>query len=272
MKHKSDYVHGYSDGEAGRLLDQANAVRDFLHYDTIFPEGSHILEAGCGVGAQTVTLSKQNPNTLITSIDISEESLEKARELAGKAGLTNVQFRQADIFALPFPEARFDHIFVCYVLEHLKEPVAALKALARVLKPNGSITVIEGDHGSCYFHPETPEAVLAWNCLIRVQADLGGDSLIGRRLYPVLCGAGFQAVHVSPRMIYIDQSKPRLMDAFTIKTITAMVEGVKEMALASRLLDESTWAKGIEDLRRIAKSPEGTFCYTFFKAVGTRAA
>ena len=67
---------------------------------------------------------------------------------------------------LPFEKEIFDHIFVCFVLEHLVDPSMALKELKKYLKWGGSITVIEGDHGSCYFHPESEESINAWRCLI----------------------------------------------------------------------------------------------------------
>jgi ubiquinone/menaquinone biosynthesis C-methylase UbiE len=104
------YVHGYSDREALRLNDQASTLRDLLHGDTHFPEGSTVLEAGCGVGAQTAILVANSPGARITSIDISRESLLQAA--AGVRG-ANVTFRQADIFNLPFAPASFDHVFVC---------------------------------------------------------------------------------------------------------------------------------------------------------------
>ena len=77
----------------------------------------------------------------------------------------------------PFEEEAFDHVFVCFVLEHLQDPVGALSCLKKVLKRNGSITAIEGDHGSWYCYPESPEARRTVQCLIEEQADLGGDSL-----------------------------------------------------------------------------------------------
>ena len=264
------YVHGYSEREAERLHDQAHSVRELLHYDTIYPAGSKVLEAGCGVGAQTVTLAGSSPDTQFVSIDISADSLEKARALLEGERLSNVQFHRADIFDLPFEEETFDHVFVCYVLEHLRHPVGALAALRKVLKKEGSITVIEGDHGSCYFHPETDEAIRAWNCLIRVQERLGGNSLIGRQVFPLLKEAGFRDVHVSPRMVYIDQSMPELMDGFVKKTIIPMVEGVKEQAVEMQMMDETSWKKGNRDLHEVAKRGNGTFCYTFFKAIGIK--
>ncbi len=266
----NNYVHGYSERETERLYDQANSVRELLHHDTEYPTGCRVLEAGCGVGAQTVTLASNSPNAQFVSVDICLESLEKARALADSNGLSNVQFQLADIFALPFEEENFDHVFVCHVLEHLQDPVRALLALRNVLKKGGSITVIEGDHGSCYFHPESDEALRAWNCLIQVQARLGGHSLIGRQLFPLLLQAGFRDIRASPRMVYIDQSKPELMDNFVNKTIIPMVVGVKANALEIGFTDKTSWDKGIRDLHKVAENEHGTFCYTFFKAVGVK--
>jgi SAM-dependent methyltransferase len=261
-----DYVHGYSGREAERLVDQANALTELLHHDTRYPAGARVLEAGCGVGAQTVTLAAQSPGAVIRSIDISTASLAAARERVRAAGLTNVTFEQADLYAEPFPPASFDHVFVCFVLEHLDRPGDALAALKRVLRPGGTITVIEGDHGSAYFHPRSAAAQRAIDCLIALQAQAGGDSLIGRSLYPRLVEAGFEDVRVSPRMVYVDQSRPALVEGFTRRTFAAMVEGVGERAVAEGLIDAESWARGIHDLYRAAE-PDGTFCYTFFKAV-----
>ena len=264
------YVHGYSESETERLYDQANTLKELLHHDTFYPRGSKVLEAGCGVGAQTITLAKNSPDAEFTSIDISQDSIKKARDLIEKEKISNVHFQQANIFNLPFEEESFDHVFVCFVLEHLQEPVKALKELRKVLKTGGSLTVIEGDHGSCYFHPETPEALQVWQCLIRVQAHLKANSLIGRQLYPLLNKARLKKISVSPRMVYVDSSKPELVDGFVRKTIIAMVEGVKKQALELKLVDKASWDKGIRDLYKVAESPEGTFCYTFFKGIGIK--
>jgi len=265
-----DYVHGYSQREGQRLQDQAATVRNLLHHDTAYPAGSLVLEVGCGIGAQTITLARTSPEARILSVDISAESLAQARELIGGAGLTNVEFRQADVYDLPFAPDSFDHVFVCYLLEHLPDPPAALAALKVVLKEGGSITVIEGDHGSCYWHPDTEAGRHVWQCLIDAQAALGGDSLIGRRLFPLLDGAGFRDVEVSPRMVYCDQSLPARVDGFVRNTIIAMVEGAKKHAMAMGLTDEERWAEGIRDLNAVADRRDGTFCYTFFKAVAAR--
>jgi len=261
------YVHGYDPLEALRLQDQATTLIELLHADTAYPEGHTILEAGCGVGAQTVTLARNSPGALITAIDVAETSVAEARKAVQAAGLHNVTLRRADIFDLPFAPESFDHIFLCFVLEHLARPVEALKALKGVLKVGGTITVIEGDHGSTYFYPDSEYARRAVGCQVELQARAGGNALIGRALYPLISEAGFDGVRVSPRMVYVDSSKPDLVEGFTRRTFTAMVEGVRGPSIAAGLISEADFDRGVRDLYRTA-DPDGTFCYTFFKAVG----
>ena len=260
------YVHGYHARENERLQDQASTLVDLLHADTEYPHASTVLEAGCGVGSQTVTLAQRSPGARFTSIDISAASLAEARQRVERGGLSNVEFRQADIFALPFAAASFDHVFVCFVLEHLAQPVQALEVLKGMLKPGGSITVIEGDHGSTYFYPESAAAQQAIECQVKLQQAAGGNALIGRQLYPLLTAAGFASVSVSPRMVYVDASRPHLVDGFTRRTFTAMIEGVRERALAAGLISEERFDAGIRALYRAAED-DGVFCYTFFKGV-----
>jgi SAM-dependent methyltransferase len=263
------YIHGYESREAERLRDQAATLVELLHSDTTYPSGSRVLEAGCGVGSQTITLARKSPGALITAIDISDVSLDEARRSVSSAALENVHFQQADIFALPFAPGSFDHVFVCFVLEHLQDPVRALGALESMLAPGGTITVIEGDHGSTYFSPDSAAAHAAISCQVELQRRAGGDADIGRSLYPLLRRAGYEQVRVSPRMVYVDASRPGFVDGFILKTFTAMIAGVRQAALDAGLITAAVFDQGVRDLERTAEA-DGTFCYTFFKAFGTR--
>src|SRR5688572_31061403 len=104
------YVHGYNPRENERLHDQAGTLVELLHSDTAYPPGATVLEAGCGVGAQTVTLAARSPAARFTSIDVSADSIAEAKRRVERAGRTNVEFRQADIFDLPFEGESFDHV------------------------------------------------------------------------------------------------------------------------------------------------------------------
>lgn len=263
------YVHGYNQRENMRLQDQASTLVELLHSDTSYPAGSRVLEAGCGVGAQTGILARNSPNARIISVDISETSLDQARKKVAAAGLTNVEFQKADIFYLPYAPDSFDHIFLCFVLEHLAQPVQALQTLKNHLKQGGTITVIEGDHGSAFFHPNSDAAREAIQSQVELQRRAGGNALIGRELYPLLKAGGYDHVRVSPRMVYADSSKPEMVEGFTKKTFTAMIEGVREPAIKAGIITSHIFEKGIKDLYRTAE-PDGVFCYTFFKATGEK--
>jgi len=264
------YVHGYDSKESERLLNQANSVLDLIHADTTYPACSAVLEVGCGTGAQTMTLARNSPEARVISFDVSARSLREAKLRLDSEGLANrVEFVGADLFALPFPERSFDHIFVCFVLEHLSHPIEALTSLKKLMKPRGTITVFEGDHGSTYFHPDSVEAHEAIRCLIELQRRGGGNANIGRQLYPLLQAAGFDSVRVSPRMVYVDSSRPHLVDGFTRKTFTAMIEGVRNAAISQGMIKLESFDAGIQDLYRTAEA-DGVFCYTFFKGVAKK--
>ena|SRR2546428_2172182 len=90
------YVHGYHPRENERLQDQAGTLVDLLHADTAYPAGSTVLEVGCGVGAQTVTLAQRSLDARFTSVDLSADSIAEARRRADQAGLSNVEFLQGE--------------------------------------------------------------------------------------------------------------------------------------------------------------------------------
>lgn len=258
------YVHGYSPDEVRRLGDQADTLAGLLHAGTAYPAGSRVLEVGCGVGAQTVHLVAGSPAARFTAVDISAPSLAQARAaVAAGSPRATVAWHRADLFDLPFADAGFDHLFVCFVLEHLADPVGAAAALRRVLAPGGTITVIEGDHGSAFFHPDSSFARAAIGCLVALQAAAGGNGLLGRQLQPLLAAAGYQDITVRPRTVYVDRTRPALVEGFTRNTFTAMVAGVRDDAVAAGMMGAAEFDQGIADLRR---TEGGTFHYTFAKA------
>ncbi len=264
---REEYVHGYSDREEARLGDQASTLSELLHHDTLFPAGSRVLEAGCAVGATTAIVAKKNPDVRFVSVDVDADSLSKAADRLSRENVRNVELIRADVFDLPFSERSFDFAFACFVLEHLPSPVAALAALMTYVKPGGSVTAIEGDHGSVFFHPECAEARMAIRCQKTLLAAAGGNSDIGRELFPLFSKAGLERIRVSPRMVYADPGRPGLAEGFTRNTFTAMIEGVRAEALARNLISEADFDEGIRGLLR-ASGEDGVFCYTFFKCVG----
>ena len=237
------YVHGYTERETQRLLEQALILEDLLHSDTVYKDGEKVLEAGCGVGGQTQILCRRNPGAKFTCIDISEKSLQQAEKMTRENGIRNASFQQADILSLPFKADSFNHVFVCFVLEHLKDPDFALNRLVKLLKPGGTLTVVEGDHGSGFWTPETPESRKAWGGLVRSQCELGHDPYIGRRLYPLLRRTGLKIRYVEPRWVYADQSNPELLGGVIDQIIAPMVYSAENQVMEYGLMGKLDWQK-----------------------------
>lgn len=271
------YVHGYRARENDRLRDQAARLADILHAGTVYPPGSRVLEVGCGVGAQTVELLRRSPGVRITSVDRSGASLSEAsRRVHATSGADGsaVTFVEADVDGLPHPEGplgpeRFDHVFVCFLLEHLPRPAESLERLRRMLAPGGTVTVIEGDHTTVDFHPDSAAARHAIDCQVRLQARAGGDALIGPRVQGLLADAGFGDVRSRPRTaeVQADVDGPELVQGLVRDTFTAMIAGVREPALAAGLATAEEFDAGVADLLATA-GPGGWFRYTFTKATG----
>jgi ubiquinone/menaquinone biosynthesis C-methylase UbiE len=263
----SNYIHGYTELETIRLNEQSVILEDLIHSGTKYKKDELILEAGCGVGAQSIILARRNPLSKFIGIDRSAESIETAKKNLSDAGYNNFTFLVSDIFEMNFEAESFDHIFICFVLEHLSNPLLALSLLKKILKKGGSITIIEGDHDSCIWNPYTEKSKNVWQAMIKAQQRINHDPLIGRKLYPLLTEAGFKVQMVEPRFVYADSNNIQLLDGVVNKIIVPMVKTTKNMVVGKLIKSEALWQQGINDLEKSAITPCGTFFYSWFKAL-----
>jgi ubiquinone/menaquinone biosynthesis C-methylase UbiE len=209
-----------------------------------------------------------NPDTRFVAIDNNEPAIVQTRNLIQSKGLTNVMVQYADLYNLPYETESFDHIFICLLLENLPDPAKALIKLKSSMKKGGSITVIEGDHGSTFYHPESRFADEVIRCQIELQQLSGGNALIGRHLAPLLRESGFRDIEVTPQTVYTDFTKPDLSDRFTKSTFMAMIKSIRDQSIERGLVDEETFNRGVDDLNRSAD--DGVFCYSFFKGTAIK--
>ncbi|MFJ9513605.1 methyltransferase domain-containing protein [Streptomyces sp. NPDC101754] len=236
-----------------------------VHAGTTYPAGSLVLEAGCGAGAQSVHLLTASRGIRLVAVDRCARSLELARNrVRGVPGAGEVGWCRTDLASLPFPDDTFDHVFVSFVLEHQTDPQDVLTELRRVLRPGGSLTVVEGDNDSVGLHPDSPDARAVISQLVLLQALAGGNPLFARQLQPALTEAGFTGVHVEPRTVYTDAGRPDLARLFVLDSYVPMVAAVRAQAVTAGLGTPEQWDRGLADLRASA-GDGGTFYLTFFR-------
>ncbi len=102
-----------------------------------FPAAPRVLIAGCGTGVETLGLATQMTSSQVIAVDLSLSSLAYGQRMANELGVTNVEFRQADILKLTDLPERFDIVYCVGVLMAMGEPEAGLGVLARLLRAGG---------------------------------------------------------------------------------------------------------------------------------------
>jgi ubiquinone/menaquinone biosynthesis C-methylase UbiE len=152
-----------------------------------------LLDVGCGPGTLTVDLARRVPGGRVVAVDRAADILVRASEHAVSAGVT-VEFRTGDVYALEFPEASFDVVHAHQVLQHLTDPVRALREMRRVLKPGGIIAVRDSDY-SCFAWAPLDARLSRWLELYRALCRKNGaEPDAGRFLKGWALAAGFRNV------------------------------------------------------------------------------
>lgn len=190
------YTHGHHESvlRSHRWRTVENSAAYLL--DHLAP-GLTVLDVGCGPGTITADLAARVAPGQVTAVDSSDAALDEARQEAAQRGVTNVGFAVADVHALDFPDDSFDVVHAHQVLQHVGDPVAALREMRRVCRPGGIVAARDSDYAAMTWYPEVPE-LDAWLDLYRdVARRNGGEPDAGRRLHAWARQAGFAEVTAS---------------------------------------------------------------------------
>ncbi|MFV8132116.1 class I SAM-dependent methyltransferase [Streptomyces syringium] len=153
-----------------------------------------VLDIGCGPGTITADLAARVPQGQVTGLDAAADVLERARAVARERGLDNVRFTTGDVHALDFPDGSFDVVHAHQVLQHVGDPVAALREMRRVCRPGGVVAVRDADYAAMTWYPRVPGLVDWLDLYQRVARAGGGEPDAGRLLLSWARRAGFTDV------------------------------------------------------------------------------
>ncbi|AJE43271.1 class I SAM-dependent methyltransferase [Streptomyces nodosus] len=192
-KETAVYTHGHHESvlRSHTWRTAANSAAYLL--DSIQPH-MRILDIGCGPGTITADLAELVPDGRVTGVDHAPGILEQARATAGARGLTNVEFAVADVHALDYPDDTFCVVHAHQVLQHVGDPVQALREMHRVTRPGGLIAARDADYAAMTWYPAS-EGLEDWLDLYeRVARANGGEPDAGRRLLSWALDAGIREV------------------------------------------------------------------------------
>jgi SAM-dependent methyltransferase len=156
-----------------------------------------LLDVGCGPGTITADLAALLPQGHVIGLEYAPEVLKQARETADKNGVTNVEFAVGDVHALKYADGTFDIVHAHQVLQHVGDPVQALREMKRVTKSGGIVAVRDSDFGGFIWYPEVPGMDEYFDLYRLVARSNGGEPCAGRRLHAWAREAGFDTAQIT---------------------------------------------------------------------------
>jgi SAM-dependent methyltransferase len=187
------YTHGH--GEAVLRSHRWRTVENSAAY--LVPHllaGRRVLDVGCGPGTITAGLAARTSPARLTALEVSDDVLDQARAEAARQGIANIDFVVGDVTRLDFPDHAFDVVHAHQVLQHVGDPVGALREMRRVCRPEGVVAARDGDYAGFVWFPAVP-LLDEWLSLYRQAARAnGGEPDAGRRLLSWARQAGFADV------------------------------------------------------------------------------
>ena len=262
------YIHGFSSDEQNRLYQQSRVHEDIIFSQIDFSAQSHILECGSGVGAQTQILMERFPHLKISCIDASEAQTARAKKtLQPLIDAKKVDISLGDAMNMPFAENSFDGAFVCWLLEHVQNPIGVLKEIKRVLKAEGIIYCNEVFNSTFYCHPYSPSTLKYWFEFNDFQYSLKGDPFVGGKLANYLLAAGYQNVSTKVLTHQYDNRTPKKRAQFIDYWINLLLSGADNLISTGRVTAELVTDMK-KELNLLKTEEESVIFYSWILAKG----
>lgn len=266
-KRTRGYLHGFTGQEQERLYRQARFLEHRVHDRLPFRRSKQLIEIGCGVGAQTEILLRHFPDLHITGIDQSESNLNQARTHLDRVPWASGRyaFVLTDAGRLQFEAERFDSAFLCWILEHVADPMLVLSEARRVLRPGSPIVVTEVQNASFFVEPYSPHTLAYWMAFNDFQLEIGGDPFVGAKLGNLLQAVGFRDIATEVRPIHLDNRVPGERDEFLAYWTELCLSGSEGLRQAGKVSQETVDGMK-QELEVVAHSPNAVFFYCFVQA------
>jgi len=257
------YIHGTEPSEQERLSGLNRMTNTaFIDFLNVAPN-SRVLEVGSGLGILANEVAASAAGVELSGVELA------AAQLAAARPAPRVTFTQGDAHALDFADESFDVVYARYLLEHVVDPERVLSEMRRVAKPGGRVAVCENDVSLLRFDPPCPAFERAWDTFIRFQSSLGGDGLIGRRLFRLFRHAGFTDIELSLQPEVHWYGSPGYVAC--LHNIIGNLESARSGMIASGAIGTSDLDDAVGELERLKENPVGSSVFVWNRARARRS-
>lgn len=265
----SKYLHGYTKKEQDRLLSQAEFLEPFVYSGVNLEFLTNCLEVGSGVGAQTKILLRRFPKLKVQSIELSRDQISRAKVfLAAELKQKRVQILEGDATQFKLKQ-KFQSAFLCWFLEHVPDPLAALKNTFDHLEPGAVIYCSEVFNQTLFLDPYSPAAIKYWFEFNDLQWTIKGHPFVGAKLGHYLKEAGFTDIRTEVRPFHFDSRSPKIRSAFIDYFFQILLSAEKEMIKTGRVSKElvNEMHKEFEVVKR---TQDSVFFYAYIHATARK--
>lgn len=253
------YTHGHH-ASVVRSHARRTAATSAAYLLPLLEPGQRLLDVGCGPGSITVDLARAVSPGEVVAVDRAPAAVELAQEAVRTADVPNAVTQVADVMALPFDDGSFDVVHAHQVLQHLPDPVAALREMRRVTRPGGVVAVRDADYAATTWFPASP-GLDEWLALYHEVTEANRtEADAGRRLLHWALAAGFDADRLTPGASAWCFATPedRAWWAGTwAERVTS--SGFAQRARAAGLADDVALEELAEAWRAWGEAPDGWF-------------
>lgn len=257
-----DYIHGTAPSEQARLTELNRLTnRAFIEFLRVEP-GMKVLEVGSGLAILAAEVASAAEGVQVIALERSPE------QIAAAISSPAVRTVQGDAHEIPLADASFDLVYTRYVLEHVADPARVLAEMRRVTRPGGRVAVMENDISLVRVDPACPAFDEVWAALAEHQRRLGGDALIGRRLYRLLRNAGFELIELSVQPELHSSGSPNFKAWIT--NLIGNLDSARQGLITSKLCTPSQIAVAEAELRAIAQRNDACATFVWNRAAAVR--
>ena len=262
----SKYIHGYLETEQERLRNQALVIEKPIYDFIDFSSNKKLLEIGSGVGAQTEILLRKFPNLQITGVEYEIRQIAKAKEnmqsLSYKA--PQIEFVNQDARELSLSK-KYDAAFICWVLEHISDPIRVLQSMKAFLEPKAKVVITEVFNATFYTYPLVPAIMDYWKVYNDYQVNIGGDPDVGARLGDLLEEAGYSDISLRSGGFHLDSRNSE--DKKTVFTYWKnLMSSGAPLLLEEGLITSSQIIAMQEAMDELSERRDSIFYYRFIQA------
>lgn len=271
---ESRYIHGTDSVEQGRLALMNQVMNKRALRELALAGKERVLDLGCGIGLLTRDIARAvGPEGSVVGIERSAEQLAEARRRAQAAGEDRlVDFRMGDAVSPPLEDdewGSFDLAHARFLLEHLRDPLSAVRAMVRAVRPGGRVILQDDGHDTLRLHPEPAGFSALWESYWRTYEDLGNDPVVGHRLVSLLHQAG--AAPTRNDWIFFGGCAGDSVFVPLMENLLGILDGARAAMQGAGRLHAAEFDRVRSALADFAHRPDAAMWYAISWAEGRRA-